>query len=322
MDVDFLMRNTDLMTQVSSDIISYNSEYVVKTRSQTEKSTSSCRMWQLILAILDNLDEFCIQKYGRGVKEIITSGYGSNEYYDLLTNINFILENIKSNSLLNSLIYLNQYIDGSIINYDPETMPLQLGKNYMCIYIESVNNSILHYFNVIQTLEGEYYMNSSYGSEYVCVNQYTTPLSPHEFISFINALNNPDTDEEYIEHFFNTFFLAKNIGTFYTKDDYEGDRKKRFEMLVPLQGNKNETNVVTMNRYRNQIRCGIIPNYGELVKNVIYSREDTMDMGGGIRNKRKTIKRSRKTKYTTKNKKKRKTTKRGRSSRSSKRCSR
>jgi len=324
MDIDFLMKNNVLLSQVSSDIISYNSEYLVKTRSQTEKSTSSCRMWQLILAILDNLDEYCVQNYdGYGVKEIITSGYN---YYDLLTNINSILENIKSNPLLNALIYLNQPVDGYVENYDPHTTALQYGNNYMCIYIEGLDNSILHYFTVIRTPEEEYYLNSSYGSDYVCVNQYTTLMEPNEFIRFIDALNNHKTDERYIEDFFNKFFLANNVGKFYTKDDWSEDFKKRFKKMLPVEGNKKEIDVVAMNLYRKQIKCGVINNYKELIRNIIYYPEsEPMEMGGGRIYKKRTIKRSHKSKSKKmrgiKSKKIRRT-KRARSSRSSKRYSR
>jgi hypothetical protein len=333
MDIDFLISNTEALTQVSSDIISYNSQYGIKTRAQTEISTSSCRMWQLILAILDNLDEYCVKTYGYGVKDIITRGYGSREYgsreyYDLLININFILEKIKRNPLLNSLIYLNQPVDGYVENYDPRTTELQYGNNYMCIYIDRVDNSILHYFTVIRTPEEEYYLNSSYGSDYVCVNQYTTLMEPNEFIRFIDALNNHETDERYIEDFFNKFFLANNVGKFYTKDDWSEDFKKRFKKMLPVEGNKKEVDVLAMNLYRTQIKCGIINNYKELIINIIYEDEEQaskpvpMETGGGRIYKKRTIKRSHKSKSkkirAIKSKKIRKTKRH----RSSKRCSR
>ncbi len=305
MDIDFLLSNTDALTQVSNDIITYHSEFGVKTRSQVQAATSSCRMWQLILAILDNLES-----NGHGIKELITAGYGTDEYNALIANISVVLDNIQDNRILNSLIYLNQFVRGAIENYDPESMSLELGNNYMCVYIEGVSRSILHYFTVIQTATGEYYLNSSYGSDYVCVNQYTTPLVPDEFIRFVRAINYPNTDEEYISEFFNKYFLSGNIGTYYSKDDYEEDPSLRFAKMEPSEGNEKEAEVVTKNIYRSRIRCGIMPGYNRLVGLMIHHGH----LGGSSKKKtrkqrRRRVRRSKKTKRT-------------RSSRSSKRYSR
>jgi hypothetical protein len=306
MDVDFLISNKDALSQVSNDIISYNSEFGVKTRAQASASTASCRMWQLILAILDNLESS-----GYGIKELITSGYGTDEYTALIANISVVLDNIRGNRVLNSLIYLNQNIRGSIETFDPERMTLDLGNNYMCMYIDGVANSILHYFTIIHTVDGEYYLNSSYGSDYVCVNQYTTLLSPDEFIRFIRAINYPNTDEEYIVEFFNKFFLAGNTGRYYSRDDYEEDPSLRFAMMAPSEGNKKEAEVVTENIYRNRIRCGIMPGYNRLIGLMIHQGH----MGGKKRRTRKSRRNH------TRKRRNNAHSKRRRSSRSSKKCS-
>jgi hypothetical protein len=328
MDAEFLLSHSKLLSMTSKDIIG------TKTRAQTAVSTSSCRMWQLILCILDQLQ----RKGYYGVKELIAGQESAEnmEYYNMVYNVSLVLHNISMNPTLNDLIYSNDTFNNEIKEYDPETIPLINGHNYMCIYIEGVRNSILHYFTIIQKTDGKQYLNSSYGSDYVCVPQYTTELGVDELNRFISALNNPNTDEDYIGEFYQKFFLAGNIGVYYSKDDYENNPSLRFAKIAPDEGNLREIEVVTKNFYRSSIRCGIIPNYGELVGSVI----DSVLYSGGRRKahgKRKTNKHGkRKTnkhgKRKTNKHGKRKTNKHGKrihrkskrrhSSRSSKRCSR
>ena len=303
MDAEFLLSHSKLLSMTSKDIIG------TKTRNQTAVSTSSCRMWQLILCILDQLQ----RKGYYGVKELI-AGQAKNmeEYHKMVYNVSLVLHNISMNPTLNDLIYSNDAVNNEIKEYDPETIPLINGHNYMCIYIQGVRNSILHYFTIIQTTDGKQYLNSSYGSDYVCVPQYTTELGVGELNTFILALNNPNTKEDYIGEFYQKFFLAGNIGVYYSKDDYENNPSLRFAKIAPDEGNLREIKVVTENFYRSRIRCGIIPNYGELVGSVI----DSVLYSGGRRRahgKRKTNKHG---------KRRHNKTKRHRSSRSSKRCSR
>ena len=326
MDVDFLLSHAEALSLVSKDIISFNAKHSVKTRAQTRKSTSSCRMWQLIMCILDQLE-----LHGYSVKELIAGhSLGLSEtdehmskYNNMVEQISSVLDNVPKNRLLNALIYSNQTVPGAIEMYDPETMPLANGNNYMCIYIDGMSNSILHYFTIIKTVDEKYYMNSSYGSDYVCVNQYTTFLPPDEFIRFVTGLNNPDTDEDYIGEFYQKYFLAGNIGVSYSEDDYENDPSLRFADIAPNEGNLREIAVVTQNAYRANIRCGIMPGYGELVGSVVGSvyaggrrRKTKKHRTTNKKNKRKT------NKHVKTNKHRRRHTKRARSSRSSKRYSR
>ena len=320
MDVDYLFSHANALSTISKDITSYNAEYGVKTRAQTEKSTSSCRTWQLIMCILDQLE-----LNGYGVKGLIDGhSLGLSEtdehmsqYNNMVAKISRVLDNVHRNPLLNALIYLNDAMSGAIEMYDHETMPLMNGNNYMCIYIDGVKNSILHYFTIIQAPDGQHYLNSSYGSDYVCVNQYTTPLSPDEFIRFVASLNNPGTDEDYISEFYQKYFLAGNVGVAYTDDDYENDPSLRFADIAPNEGNLREIGVVTKNLYRTNIRCGIMPSYAEMVGSVISGsyiggrRKSRRNRGHKATNKRKAT-------Y----KRRHRRTKRRHSSRSSKKYSR
>jgi len=212
-----------------SDIISYNSKYGVRTRSQTIKSTSSCRMWQLILAISDNLNT-------RGLHL---------KYYQIISMISEIIERVKLNPILNSLIYLNN-TSGVVKKYEVDRTHFKLGNNYMCIYIEGLEYSILHYFTIIYTKNGDYYLNSSYASEYVCVPQYTSLITIEQLNRFVGALY---TDEEYVSEFFHKYFLKGNI----------------FKPSLKVK----EIEFITRNIYRDNICCGIIPDYDALIKSVL-----------------------------------------------------
>jgi len=216
-----------------NDVVSYNADHVITTRKQAANAASSCRMWQLILCILDHLTV--------SEKRFIYYNHGTKEYYEMISKISGVLDMIKADYTLNSLIYMNDVIDGEVINYDPDAIPLKMGNNYMCIYIEGVSYSILHYFTVIKLSEEECYLNSSYASDYVRINQYTTRLDMNEF---------------------NRFARLKGIRKFFLKYFLDGG--------LPVEGIEKEIRVFTENRYKNKIRCGIMPNYGSMIGRVIH----------------------------------------------------
>lgn len=344
-DVAFLYKNKKLLTNVSNDIISYNAEHgIVKTRTQIEKATSSCRMWQLILIILDNLDTYLINNGKKRVIETIVNNYASAEYYLLIDIISKIIDKIKfasdnTTSTLKTIIYDNTSVVGAIKNYrDSVSTQLNYGKNYLCVYAEGIPRSIYHFFTIIRTGENEYHLNSSYGSDFVCVNQYTTPLDIGEFDEFINAVTpisieevGPDEYEQImmeknniIIKFFQKFFLVDNIGKYYGKDDYSEDPKLKFAFIHPDEGNLKEVGIVINNEYRSNIRCGNIVVYEPYIKKIIETVNPENKIIKGLKFVPKIKPRGgsgTKRRKTRRNKSKR-TTKRTRSSRSSKRCSR
>jgi hypothetical protein len=199
-------------------------------------------MWQLIMAILDNLND---DEY--------------DEYYELVKTCHEVIERVKQNDALYSLIYSNQPISGAIEKYDSEKTQFEVGNNYMCVYIEGHPAIIHHYFTVIKTIDNNYYLNSSYNSDYVCVPQYTTVLTLNELARFAKALNN---DEKYVGQFVEKFFLAGNVRTYYSEDYCEEMPLLKFKKMEPNEGNKKAIEVIT----RNKMRCGIISEYGSLIR--------------------------------------------------------
>lgn len=243
------------INQLCSDIISYNSQHGVRTRGQIERSTSSCRMWQLIFAILTNLPE-------------------EPEYYDLIKICHEVIERVKQNDVLYSLIYSNEPLSGEIENYDADRTSFELGNNYMCIYIDGCPSTILHYFTVIKTIDNNYYLNSAYKSDYVCVPQYTTVLKLNELNRFVEALN---SDEKYTEQFFKKFFLEGNLSAY--------SDELKFVHINADEGNEKEIAVYTENKYRNRLRCGIITKYNTLIQLCIsayYTRNERVPAGKSV----------------------------------------
>jgi hypothetical protein len=226
--------------QLCSDIISFNSHYGVRTRGQISRSTVSCRIWQLIVAILDNLSD------------------DEHEYYELVKICSDVIDQVKRNNVLQSLIYLNHPIPSEIKKHD-DTAQLELGNNYMCVYVE--DTMIFHYFTVIKTIDNKYYLNSSYKSDYVCVPQYTTALKLDELTRFANALIN--FDDKYTSKFIKKFFLKGNMSTY--------SEEQKFKHIKPDEGNEREIAVYTNNECKNRIRCGIITKYTDHIKLCIYT---------------------------------------------------
>lgn len=198
-------------------------------------------------------------------------------YNSLINTVSKILDKLRMDekSDIYNLIYNNNSNIKGLVLFDPATMDLKYGNNYLCIYNRNFDIfgglfGVLHYFTVIRDISNNYYLNSSYSSNYVCVNQYTTPLAMSEFIEFIQTLNNPSGNDSVIEQFFTKYFLQGNISI---PDDYEGDRTKRFAMIDPDEGVAREIKVITQNKYRKDITCGLITFYdndiNEVVKKVI-----------------------------------------------------
>ena len=72
-----------------------------------------------------------------------------------------------------------------------------------------LNGSIPHYF-ILYFEDGQWYIYSSYGSDYVRIGIHKIEVTLHEFIKFMNAMNTfprTDDDEEIIDTFMRTKFL-------------------------------------------------------------------------------------------------------------------
>ena len=108
----------------------------------------------------------------------------------------------------------------------------------MCIYS---NISIIHYFTIFK-LNEKYYLNSSYGSNNVCVPQYTTRLNKSEFNNFCRAL--PKKNVENIKHFFEKYFLKKKLKIKYNDNILNTYESLRAKWIDSTMGVNKEINSI------------------------------------------------------------------------------
>ncbi len=355
---------------INNQIIKYAEDTISsRTRYKTHRAGSSCRVWQFIFCILDNL-----QNRGYGINEMIkchAGGYYSEGNDDFNHKYNYIIElmiyiykyayhNSENHKTLYELVFQNQPIKGIVTEYNNDLSDLPLGNNYMCIYINGMASSIIHYFNIIKVSEEEYYLTSSYGSDFVCVPPYTTPINQYEFKRFLDAMTvDNDLNNMVVANFYGKFFLEKNVGKdILDEDTIEAFPEKRWAKIGVDEGTMEQIKEMIGSENRGNYRIGLMPRYcdyvNELIDNVIPMHEseseyvqnyiahygpftpfipcavpgfgeysEAMDITGGSKKKQMRKRKTvKKTKKNTKKNNKIRKTKRTRSSRSSKRCSR
>jgi hypothetical protein len=320
------MDNAPAVGILNRDILTrYKERKGVVTRRGTLDLLGSCRGWQFVLCIIDQFQRRGFDMYGIidaiNGETIYDDGPMKEKYDTLVGQMSEMVNNISKDIHPELYNYVSRNDSSIVEEYNPEEMELSLGNNYMCVYVNNLNEfgnrigNVLHFFTIVKQendqFEYNYYLNSAYGSNWVRAPQYTTPLDTDEFIQFFKAFNNDEPDAEYIRKFYVKYFLKTNMGKAYDEEDYEHNKKRRFLTISPDEGNENEiAGVITSLERGNKISCGIVRNYDEMMGEFINYWMSAMDGG------KKTIKRSVKKRHLMK------TTKRRRSSRSSKRYSR
>ena len=182
------------------------------TKHHTETGITSCKQWQLMMCILyilnhdhDNLIVNII-KYINDKSKIIDSNVFIVTFIQQFGRfINDIYNRCSDDiPLLNNLIILN--LPGRIhrdfiemINFDTIIFNTRYIKIFPMGLVNIKNNNksehgheygvINHFFTIIYFEEDEkYYINSSYGGEFVEIKQYTTLLDIDEFNNFCDCL--------------------------------------------------------------------------------------------------------------------------------------
>jgi hypothetical protein len=281
----------------------------VITRTGAKKSTASCRQWQLTYILLclyaknnDNFIQLISDYYNNCIYQQTHTCQLANN--NLITHINYIkhaidyittYENPYENPLYN-IIVRNMFVPDYISPVNNINSLLFSNEkkftNYcLCIYIDPTSGvnfgNILHYFTLIYDTMNEpprWYLNSSYGSDFVCIPQQTQELNIEQFNLFCQGYNsNPELYEEFIK----TYFLPNGITTWWSKDVYEEDPSLRFKPIDPSQGIVHETNVYTQNMYNSYFRVGYIPEYENLCLSVLQSRPTGGNHSNLIKKKRK-----------------------------------
>jgi hypothetical protein len=175
--------------------------------------------------------------------------------------------NPTTDNILHRLIFFNEPINvipvNSIIDLHKTHLDTQI--YYMCIYNSAIEiGSILHFFTIIR-VKDKYYLNSSYGSDYVCVPQYTQLLVLEEFNNF--CIDLPGKSPNLI-NFYTKYFLKYNLQKRYNNNTIEDlDPSLKSKWISPLDGISKETKLLVESD--NVFSVGLINNYEELIEQYI-----------------------------------------------------
>lgn len=260
---------------------------IIKTRSQINKLSVACRLWQLQycmlyliyklnISLLDN-PKF-LNKYCENYKYIITLQNPITILNDLILNNNLISPGIEFRTY-------RQY-GNELFNYGNRE------KNYFCcIYgIDKRNNTylangIFHYFTLILNDDNKkkfkFYITSSYGSDHVCIpyqinklNNFNDIFLFAESLKYIHNDSDIEIKQKSIEIFTNfmiKYFLSGGIKKKYGEDDIEENPSLRYKMIQPKEGLIRELEFYINNDIL-EFDIAVITNYENLVKSSILER--------------------------------------------------
>lgn len=162
---------------------------------------------------------------------------------------------------LYNIVYLNIPVNTIKISSFNDIEELPINQNYyMCVYNETNQGygSIIHYFTIIRKDKDTYYLNSSYGSDNVCVPQYSTKLDVNEFNALCNELT------EYSKYLYTKYFLIKNLKKRYNNNNIEANTTLKSKWIPPAEGIKKEIKLLGKG-----YSIGYIKDYQDLVTNFI-----------------------------------------------------
>lgn len=120
---------------------------------------------------------------------------------------------------------------------------------------------IFHYFLIIRHDE-QYYITSSYGSDFVAVPQFTTVLDIDEFNTYLHNTNTNNKDKSYYD-FIEKYFLSNNLRKRYDEDTIDDDEKLRSLWLQPKEGIKKELG--WYKQHEQQLYVSIINGYDDYI---------------------------------------------------------
>jgi len=190
MDVSFLDVNKHNLNNVLIDILRFNKPRTA-SRSRIRNVTSSCRMWQLFMcmfAVLSVNGYNVVQIVQHYEEKEQKQEQEQEQFIELCSAIYTFIISSHSDPQLYNLYVMGT--PGLVSEYTDLKQILPNQNTYMCVYNPNPNpdtHYISHYFTIIH--DGtSYYLNSSYGSDFVCVTQYTTLLDLSEWNMFNDAL--------------------------------------------------------------------------------------------------------------------------------------
>lgn len=224
------------------------------TRSEFSKQTASCRVWQLVSMVMEAR---CTPSLIQYINSYCKSQNMSKPVKKVLSEISKLIDTIITlKTPLYRIILENIPLpfDGTM-GIQPiqaiEQLECQPAKYYpMCIYIDTASHGgILHYFTIV--FDGTtYFLLSSYGSDYVHVPQYITPLNPALFNDFCVLIQVPFDErashERYtsvVTEFVTTYFLSNGVRKRHDEDTVEENPKLKSKWIEPEKGMMAELDV-------------------------------------------------------------------------------
>lgn len=235
----------------------------VKTSNQILRKTASCRMWQFKYMLLCKFNELNDNIISKNINKILKNPIIFLEICRIMEE--FISEKNQHNILYQVIVYnrnLNVIHINNILDLGVNKNKIQ---NYcMCLYNPIVDiGSIVHFFTIIR-IKNTYYLNSSYGSDYVCVPQYTVKLNKTEFNNFCMDL--PNKQFQYQE-FIYKYFLKNNLKKRYDNNTIENvNPKLKSEWIHPKKGIRKELDFFVNG---SNLKVGLITNYEEILEEFI-----------------------------------------------------
>jgi hypothetical protein len=248
------------------------------TRSQLKMISSGCRYWQLVIGVLFTLQ----RQEGYNLVTILEESEETNPSYNTLVDrCKDIIVNITSENNHDFYDFFFNHDPNSLVEEYTDATHIVEGINYLCIYdYDTIENEyiISHYFMIIKRGE-QYYLSSSYGSDFVCVPYSTSILNISDFLTFVEALGGISqliSNEEkaahwtIIQHFYNTYFLKGNLPVRinqYLRDNNPSMFKK-IKGTRLKQGPEIEFKNVFKNKDTRYF-IGIVPRYEKKIKSAI-----------------------------------------------------
>lgn len=275
-------RNTNSRFTINKLIYDILKISLPATRLRLKSGTSSCKNWQIIIAML-----VVLQRHLSPINiiDILHSSYQPHSMYPILIRIcRKVLQNIETSKTPFYYFFRNN-VANELVHEFANPNGLQNGVNYLCIYAqhnERDTRSISHYFNIMKNNE-QYIITSAYGSDLVQVPYFTSELDMSLFMSFIHALDNLHRNEEHsweiIKHFYHTYFFNGNVPVrtddelieFYGKNLFHGIPMNGTPLI---QGPDLELNYVFHDRATHQYHVGIIPQYETIIELFMPSIDD------------------------------------------------
>ena len=290
---DQLIVNTKFFYLVIPHLLKNDS---IITTTKTKLSTSSCRVWQLLYIVL--YQWFLV--YPSQIIHLMSNPYQyplSKNQIDMIQYIKSTMEIIKDSPLniaeiqtLHRVIFQNDNL-GTIgndeyfkniyhINDLDDILDQNRVSNYcLCLNFQQILGQtssigmIIHFFTLIRHGD-QWYLNSSYGSDYVKVPQYTTPLDLNEFQLFLDFINNggTNTPSDEFSKLFIKFFLENQKEWYLEKMDAEDicdPWYKCARMLIDLSSQNRELRYLLDNKYLANLKVSWIKPYSKIIQQLV-----------------------------------------------------